>query len=103
MKWNEMIHELTDLLFTNTIECLEDTCLDEKEWLDTFRAMIRNEKETIFNNIEEDLERNLEGLERKIRWHIANKFNDDKLVNDLIEEEQAERERRLDEYLSSQE
>jgi len=98
-----MIHELTDLLFTNTIECLEDTCSDEKEWLDTFRAMIRNERETIFNNIEEDLERNLEGLERKIRWYIANKFNDDKLVNDLIEEEQAERERRLDEYLSSQE
>lgn len=98
-----MIHELTDLLFTNTIECLEDTCLDEKEWLDTFRDMIRNEKETIFNNIEEDLERNLEGLERKIRWHIANKFNDDTLINDLIDEEQAERERRLDEYLSSQE
>lgn len=101
MDWNEMIYELTGILFTNTIECLEDTCMNEDEWLNIFRAMIRNEKETILNNIEEDLERYLEELERKIRWHIADKFKDDALISDLIEEELAERERSLDKYLSS--
>ena len=101
MDWNEMIYELTGILFTNTIECLEDTCMNEDEWLNTFRAMIRNEKETILNNIEGDLEKYLEELERKIRWRIADKFKDDALVSDLIEEELAERERSLDKYLSS--
>ena len=96
-----MIHEFVELICSNTIETLEHSYKTEEEQLKNIESVMESEWEGVITNIDDDIDRNHDYIMRQIKWHIADKFKDDRLIDDLINEEQAEGERRLDEYLSS--
>ena len=98
-----MIEKLADQIYKETIKDLEEDYTNEKDWIDEFKSVMEFNWNLLINDINHHLEFHRPYIERKIRWKIADKFGDDGLVNDLIEEEIALQERSYGEFISSQE
>lgn len=92
---------LIERIIDGTIEMLEiEYKDDEQAQLDHLYDVMSDEH----NNVMRDyFEFDFDEMEHRVKWHIADKFKDESLINELIEDEIAKKEEELDERLSSEE
>ena len=96
---NEARKILIKRIIDNTIEMLEiEYKDDEQAWLDNLSEILLDEHNDVMRY---NFELSFDRMENAIKWHIGNKFNDEHLINELIEDQIAEGEHQLDEYLKS--
>ena len=97
----DAIRLMGDMIFTGSIEMLNITCKnDEQDWLDNLHDIISDESVRVMRDY---FYVDLDKIETEILWFIADKFKDEKLVNELIEDQNAKREEEYNEFLSGQE
>ena len=97
----DAVRLIEDMIYTGTIEMLEiEYKDDEQAWLDHLQDELTEENNRVMRDY---FEVSFENVENKILWYIADKFKDDKLVNDLIEEDIERKEEEYDDLLKSME
>lgn len=103
MMWNRMLDELRDLLLVNTMDSFYDEGYGEKEMLDNLQSQMETEWKNIIDNIEDDIDHAWEHIKRSIKKEIAIKFNDDRLADEITEDELAEKEREYNKLMNQME
>lgn len=105
MNENDLILFVSDRLYHESIEEIEsenDIVLEKQMFGD-----LRNIMDMIWVGIKEDLDNEMKHvwpiIHRKIRWYFANKYDDEHLVNELIDEENAFAERNYNELMNQME
>ena len=103
MMWNRMIDELKDLLSVNTMDSFYDKDYDEKEMLDNLQSQMETDWKNIIDNIEGDINYAWKYIKRSIKKEIAVKFDDDRLADEITDEELAEKEEEYNKLMNQME
>lgn len=105
MNENDLILFLSDRLYHESIEEIENEEDIEME-KQMFRDL-RNIMDMVWAGIKEDLDHEMKHvwpiIHRKIRWYFADKYNDEHLIDELIEEENVLAEKNYNELMNQME
>ena len=97
--YNDILRELNDEIYVDSM----NEILESHETLDDRLASIDDAINKAYDNVLDELRYRLEyrrkNIIRSIKWRLADIHNDHRLIDDLIEDDIAENERRADEYI----
>ena len=97
--YNDTMKELSDEIYVKSM----NEILESHEILDDRLASINDAINKVYNDVLDELRYHLEhrrkSIIRSIKWRLASIHNDHRLINDLIEDDIAEDERKADEYI----
>lgn len=97
--YNDTMKELSDEIYVESM----NEILESHETLDERLASINDAINKAYDNVLDELRYHLEyrrkDIIRSIKWRLASIHNDHRLIDDLIEDDIAEDERRADEYI----
>ena len=82
---------------------IEASGFDEERCIESIDTMIVNNVDNIINSIKYMIEFDMKSIRRRIMMGIAEKFNDDSMIDSLIEDELNEKERCYNEMIDQME
>ena len=100
---NEMIKVACDEVFTLVIDTILEYYSTLEDRLEVLDHTFDIELESVLKNIENEVNIARKGILRSIKWNLARIHMDERLVDDLIEEQIADGETTLDNFLKDME
>lgn len=82
---------------------IEASGFDEEKCIESVDTMIVNNVDNIINNIKYVIEFDMESIRRRIMMDIAKRFDDNSMIESLIEDELNEKERCYNEMIDQME
>lgn len=100
---NDMINVACDEVFTETMKTILEYYSSLDERLDIVNHTFDVELDYVLKTIKDEVGMARKKIIRSIKWNLADIHNDHNLIDELIEDDIADGETRLDDFLKSTE